>query len=210
MSFPEDTQNENHETTNGLFLGDTGELSLDTRRALVQLLAGPSIDERRHSKLWPVLVRDEQIIRKKLADLFLELMIDMDSKVAFTRQADTGELETPNLLRRFKLAFIDSVLLLYLRQRLGHAESHGDRAVVSKIEIEEYMSVYEQTGNTDRAGFIKRIHASIEKFKERSILQKIRGSDERFEVSPALKLLFSADEVQMLSELYKHMSGEEQ
>ena len=32
------------ESTAHLFMGDSGELALDTRRALVQLLAGPSLD----------------------------------------------------------------------------------------------------------------------------------------------------------------------
>ena len=49
-------------TSNALFLGDCGELPLDTRRTLVQLLSGPSLEERRHSKLWSVLLRDEVVI----------------------------------------------------------------------------------------------------------------------------------------------------
>ena len=191
---------------NGLFIGDTGELALDTRRALVQLLSGPSLDGRRHTKLWPVLVRDEDIIRRRLADLFLELVIDRDLLVAFTRQADTGDLEVPTLLRRAPLSFIDSVLLLYLRRQLTQAESHGERAVVSKDEIVEHLSVYERTASTDKAGFVKKVYASIEKIKERSILQRIRASDDRFEVSPTLKLLFSAEEIQALTALYQRMA----
>jgi hypothetical protein len=196
-------------TESSLFIGDTGELPLDTRRALVQLLSGPSLDGRRHTKLWPVLIRDESIIRRRLADLFLELVIDLDIQVAFTRQADMGELEVPLLLRRSPLTFIDSVLLLYLRRQLAQAESHGERAVVSKDEIVEYLGSYDRDGNTDRAGFTKRIQASIEKFKERRILQKIRTSDGRFEVSPTLKLLFSAEEVQALTALYQRMAADE-
>jgi hypothetical protein len=73
------------EGNTALFVGDTGELPLDTRRALVQLLSGPSLDGRRHPKLWPVLMRDESVIRRRLADLFLELVIDRDVQVAFTR-----------------------------------------------------------------------------------------------------------------------------
>ena len=34
-----------------LYPGDSGGLSLDARRVLVQLLAGPSLDGQRHSKL---------------------------------------------------------------------------------------------------------------------------------------------------------------
>jgi len=194
-------------TAGELFFGDTGELALDTRRVLVQLLIGPSIDGRRHTLLWPVLLKDENIIRRRLSELFLELVIDRNTQIAFTRQADTGDLEIAPLLRRSRLTFIDSVLLLYLRQQLTQAESRGDRAVVSRDDIFDSLQVYEQRGNTDRAGFVKRVHASIEKIKERSILQKIRGSDNRFEVSPALKLIFSADKIAALTKLYQSMGA---
>ncbi|MDR2943002.1 MAG: DUF4194 domain-containing protein, partial [Treponema sp.] len=157
-----DIENEQPERAeSGLFSGDMGELPLDTRRALVQLLSGPSMEERRHSKLWPVLLRDEGIIRRRLADLFLELVIDRDLQAAFTRQINAEDMEIPTLLRRAQLTFIDSVLLLYLRQQLVQAASHGGRAVVSKTDIVEHLSLYDRSGNTDKAGFDKRVHASI-------------------------------------------------
>jgi len=197
--------------TPGLFPGDTGELPLDTRRVLAQLLTGPSLDGRRHSKLWPALARDEAAIRSRLSELFLDLVIDQDLQVAFTRQADVGDLETPALLRRASLTFLDSVLLLYLRQALTRADAQGERAVVATDEIVEHLSIYERALNTDRAGFVKRAHASIEKIKKHSILQKIRSSDDRFEISPTLKLLFSAEAILALTKLYRQMaSGEAQ
>ncbi|MDT8283034.1 MAG: DUF4194 domain-containing protein, partial [Gammaproteobacteria bacterium] len=165
-----------------------------------------SLEGRRHSKLWPVLIRDEALIRTRLSELFLELIIDRDLQVAFTRQAETDDLDVPKLLRRAKLTFLDSILLLHLRQRLTQAEAHGDRAVVSTEEIIEFLEVYEQAGNTDRAGFEKRIYASIEKIKKHSILRKIRSTDDRFEISPTLKLLFSAEEIQTLTRVYQQMS----
>lgn len=188
-----------------LYQGDSGDLSLDARRVLVQLLAGPSLDGQRHSRLWPILIRDEAAIRSRLSELFLQLVIDRDLQVAFTRQAETGDLEVPRLLRRANLTFLDSILLLHLRQRLTQAEAHGDRAVVSTDEIVEFLGVYEQAGNTDRALFEKRIHASIEKIKKHSILRKIRSSEDRFEISPTLKLLFSAEEIQALTRIYNDM-----
>jgi hypothetical protein len=193
--------------SNSLFIGDAGVLPLDTRRALVQLLSGPSLEARRHPKLWPVLLRDEAILRSRLSDLFLELVLDRDLQVAFTRQADVGDIEAPVLLRRAQLTFIDSVLVLHLRQRLTEADTQGERAVVATSEIIEFLSVYERAASTDRAGFAKRVQASIEKIKKHSILQKIRGSDDRFEISPTLKLLFSADEISMLTRLYRQMAN---
>lgn len=200
-----EVENAEQESDQALYQGDSGDLSLDARRVLVQLLAGPSLDGQRHSKLWPILIRDEAAIRSRLSELFLQLVIDRDLQVAFTRQAETGDLEVPRLLRRANLTFLDSILLLHLRQRLTQAEAHGDRAVVSTDEIVEFLGVYEQAGNTDRALFEKRIHASIEKIKKHSIFRKIRSSEDRFEISPTLKLLFSAEEIQALTRIYHEM-----
>jgi len=201
-----DSESAEDNRTGALFAGDTGELTLDTRRVLAQLLIGPSLDGQRHTQLWPVLLRDEKIIRQRLADLFLELVIDYDQQVAFPSQADTGDMKVPLLLRRARLTFVDSVLLLYLRLTLTQAQAHGERAVVSRDEIIEHLGLFERAGNTDKAGFSKRVDASVEKFKDRSILQKIRSSDERYEVSPTLKLLFSADEILELTSLYRKMA----
>jgi hypothetical protein len=189
-----------------LYLGDCGQLPLETRRVLVQLLAGPSLDARRHARLWPVLKRDETVVRSRLADLFLELVIDPGQQVAFTRQADVGELEAPVLLRRLPLTFLDSVVLLFLRQRLTQADVRGERAVFEAPEIIEQVAPYERATSTDHAGFNKRIQASIEKMKKNSILQKIRGSEERYEISPTLKLLFSPEDITELTQQYRALA----
>lgn len=192
-----------------LFPGDTGSLSYETRRVLCQLLAGPSLDAERHGLLWPTLLCGEAAIRARLSELFLELVLDRDLRVAFVRQADTGELEAPTLLRSSPLTFIASVLLLLLRQRLSEAEARGQRAVVEDDELHAQLAVYEPSLGTDRAGFTRKIHAAIEKMKQKNVLQPIRGSESRYEVSPALKLLFSAEDVQALGAVYRgHLAGQ--
>lgn len=192
----------------GLFAGDSGSLPLEARRVLCQLLAGPSVDADRHALLWPVLLREETVIRARLCELFLELVLDRDLRVAFVRQADTGELETPILLRSSPLTFIDSVLLLGLRQRLAEAEAQGQRAVVEVDDLHAQLAVYEPPRGTDRAGFTRKLNAAIEKMKKNNVLQPIRGSEGRHEVSPTLKLLFSAEDVQALGAVYReHLSG---
>ncbi|WP_414649878.1 DUF4194 domain-containing protein [Dyella sp.] len=190
---------------NGLFEGDTGRLPLDARRVLCQLLAGPSVDAGRHGQLWPVLLRHESVLRAHLCDLFLELVLDREAGVAFVRQADTGELDTPVLLRTSPLTFLDSVLLLHLRQQLAEADAQGLRAVVEETVLTDVLSVYEKSVSTDRAGFGKRVTQAIGKMKENHILVKLRGGEERYEVSPALKLLFSAEDVQALTRVYREL-----
>lgn len=188
-----------------LFDGDSGSLPLDARRALCQLLAGPSIDAERHRPLWAALLRFEQPIRSRLSDLFLELVLDRESGVGFTRQADTGELDTPVLLRSAPLTFIDSALLLHLRQQLAEADAQSRRAVVEEGQLIDALSVYEKNLSTDRAGFMRRVGSAITKLRDHHVLLRLRGSDDRYEVSPALKLLFSAEQVQALIETYRRL-----
>lgn len=190
-----------------IFMGDTGQLPVDTRRVLVQLLLGPSVDARRQSRLWPVLLRDETIIRSRLHDLFLEIVIDHEQRVAFTRQVVSEDLDVPILLRKATLTFLETALLLFLRQRLTQADAQGERAVVSLEEMKEHLSVFEKENNPDHARFERQIVIAVEKAKKLSLLQFIRGSGERFEVSPTLKLLFSAEEIQALTRIYAALAS---
>jgi hypothetical protein len=189
-----------------LFSGDRGELSYDTRRVLVHLLQGPFVDGQRHSKLWPVLLRDETIIRRRLHDLFLDLVIDSGQEVAYIRQVDIDELEVPILLRRLPLTFIDSALMLFLRHRLTLADVHGDRATVSYAEMIEHLQGYERAGNVDKALFDRQVSKAVEKAKDHSLLSKLRGTEDRFEVSPTLKLVFSAEAVESLRKRYSALA----
>jgi hypothetical protein len=185
------------------FAGDTGELPLDTRRVLVQLLLGPALDAQRHTKLWPVLLRDERAVRSRLHELFLELVIDHDQQVAYTRQVVDPELEIPVLLRKASLTYLQSALLLFLREQLILAEARGERAVVSRTELIEHLSAYEPAQNRDQAKFGKQAAGAVERAKELNLLRKLRGEEERYEVSPTLKLLFSAEEIQALTATYQ-------
>jgi hypothetical protein len=157
--------------------------------------------------LWPALLQHQELVRSRLADLFLELVIDQERQVAFTRQADTGELEAPILLRRSPLTFLDSVLLLYLRCILVEADTRGEVALVSMDDMVEQLRLYESGLSTDRVGFEKRIRSSIEKAKKNSLIGAIRGSTDRFEISASLKLMFGPEEVKELAALYDRLAA---
>ena len=121
------------------------------------------------------------------------------------RQADTEDIDAPVLLRTSPLTFIDSVLLLHLRQQLAEADARGVRAVVEDGELAEALAVYERHLSTDRAGFNRRVASAVQKMKDNHILTRLSGQEDRHEVSPALKLLFSAEDVSQLSAVYRQL-----
>jgi hypothetical protein len=188
------------------FSGDEGELPIDTRRVLVQLLLGPALDAQRQNKLWPILLRDERVIRSRLHELFLELIVDHDQQVAFTRQVADPEVEMPVLLRRASLTFIQSALVLFLREQLTVADARGERAVISRDEMVEHLSAYERDDNSDQAKFARQAHSAVDRCKELSLLRRLRSGEERYEVSPTLKLLFPAEEIQALMRAYASLA----
>ena len=189
-----------------LFAGDTGALPMDSRRVLVHLLLGPALDAQRQTKLWPVLLRDEQVLRSRLHELFLELVIDHEQRVAFTRQVVDEAADVPVLLRKTALTFVQSALLLFLRQQLTQADARGERAVVSHDDMREHLGVFERDENVDRAKFERQANNAVEKAVQLNLIRRLRGEDDRYEVSPALKLLFPAEEVQALTAAYERLA----
>jgi hypothetical protein len=188
------------------FAGDQGQLRIETRRVLVQLLLGPSVDARRQSRLWPVLLRDQAILRSRLHEMFLELVVDAEQQVAFTRQVVAEDIDAPILLRKANLTFLESALILFLRHRLTQADTAGERAVVSLHEMLEHLSVFERTSNADRARFDKQKANAVEKAKKLSLVRSLPGAEQRFEVAPTLKLLFPAEGIQELTRTYQALA----
>lgn len=188
------------------FENDTGTLPVPARRVLVRLLQGPSLDARRHEKLWGVMKRYEPVLRSILHDLFLDLVVDNEACVAFTRQVTSEEVDIPILLRRQSLNFIESVLLLFLRQRLTFSDAQAERAVLDRMEMLEYLKAFERNDNVDMSRFGRQIEGAIEKAKKIGVLIKLPGGDERYEVSASLRLLFPVEEIEALAATYRRYS----
>lgn len=191
-----------------LFSGDRGVLPLETRKLLVHLLLGPFFDGRREPRQWEVLLRDEAVLRSRLHELFLELVIAHNEKVAFARQVLEDGLDAPILLRRLSLTFVETALLLHLRQHLTQANLRGERAVVSRTELLEHLKVYERERNADRMRFERQCSAAVDKAANTlNLLRKLRGGGERYEVSPTLALLFPAEEILALLRTYRSLQA---
>ena len=69
---------------------------------------------------------------------------------------------------------------------LPGADAQGDRAVVSNPEMLEHMEHVSAASGYDHAKFEKQSLNAIEKMKNLSLLRKVQGADERYEVSPTL------------------------
>lgn len=189
-----------------LFKGDRGDLPLDTRKLLAHLKRGPFLSARRQPQMWTNLLAGEEHIRRHLNNEMLQLVIDYDQELAMVRQVVTEHADVPVLLRKQRLAFIDSVMLLQLRERVLAASVEGELAVVTREDLFEYMRAF-QKDVTDDVKFRKRCNAAVDRLVGASVLLPLRGSEERFEVSPILRMIFGAEEVEAVSRAYAAMAA---
>lgn len=177
----------------------------ESRRVLVALLQGPFLDGRKDTARYAQLLRDRAAIEARLADLYLELVVDDDAQVAFVRQSE-DDPDAPKLLRRLTgLNRLDSVLLLVLRQMLLTQSSRGQRAVVSEAEIQQALAAYRRSTSTDEAGFAREVRASIAKVQRAGLLDEQGDS---YEVSPVLRLMIGPDTAREFIALYRQAGAD--
>ena len=188
-----------------LWPGDSGTLLEGSRRALVQLVRGPHLSANRHGRLWAALLGDEDAIRSRLADLFLDLVVDRESEIAFVRNV-TAEIETPQVVRTAPLTFLDTAALLHLRQLLLRA-APGERVIVGSDELGDQLGVYHGKDRGDPALFGKRVNATITKLEKYGILARTSTAG-RFEISPVLRLVLGADEVSAIHAEFRRIAGD--
>ncbi|MCT2006598.1 hypothetical protein FM125_09580 [Micrococcus lylae] len=197
-SIPENELHETPENPHALWEGDLGTLGEQSRRALLELLKGPYLSGRRRPQLWQALVADEAVIRSRLHELFLDVVIDRQDEFAFTRRVDTDELTTPSALRTEAMSFLDTAMLLVLR---GHllASAGERRVVVGKQEIYEQLAVYREG---DDAAWAKRLNGSWTRMLNRfNVLHKVE--EDRAEISPVLKVVIGPEQAASFTELYR-------
>ncbi|GAP54363.1 conserved hypothetical protein [Arthrobacter sp. Hiyo6] len=196
---------EGPESDVALWGGDKGTLREPSRRVLVQLLRGPYLSASRHGNLWTALLSDEDAVRSRLADLFLDLVTDHAAQVAFVRNT-SADVDAPKVMRTATLTFLDTALLLHLRQALLQ-ESGGRKTIMGADEAADQLQVYRGKDNADIAGFAKRINSSWQKMVKYGLLAAT-STEGRFEVSPVLRLVFGTEEIAAVQAEYQRLAAE--
>jgi hypothetical protein len=188
-----------------LWAEDLGTLSEQSRRALLEIVKGPYLAGRRRPALWAALVADERAIRSRLHDLFLDLVMDPIDEFAFARKVRTTELDAPSPMRTESLSFLDTAMLLVLRQMLLAAPGES-RVIVGQDEVFERLQVYR---NGDEASFLRNLNGSWGRMANRfRVVHTL--DDQRAEISPVLKFVLDHDLVIALTEQFSRSAAEEE
>jgi hypothetical protein len=181
---------------------DRGTLPLEIRKLLIVLLRGPYLLSSDAAN-WNLLLQNRDLVLQQLGNIFLSLTIDELNGVAYICQADTGEVEAPTLLSSFSYKLLDSVLIVEMRDRLMKANQAGERAAISTDEIVSLLTFFDPASKDDQTRFVKRVVSVITRCKDRHFLLPV--SKDTYEISPILKVVFGASQIQEMKESYQRL-----
>jgi hypothetical protein len=163
---------------------------------------GPYLAAESDPDTWRALLTNEDVVRERLADLYLDLVVDADAQVAFVR--DVPAPDAPRVVREVALTFLDTALLLHLRALL--LDSPDGRVAISRDEAADHLAMYRRRGGGSPMDFTRQLDATWARLTESGMLEPLGG--DRCMVSPVLRTVFGADQVAALSAEYARLAKE--
>ncbi|GAB2499082.1 hypothetical protein GCM10027063_43260 [Promicromonospora xylanilytica] len=185
-----------------LWPGDHGTLPAPARLALARLVRGPYLAAESDPDTWRALLTNEDVVRERLADQYLDLVVDAEAEVAFVRDVPTPD--APQVVRELTLTFLDTALLLHLRALL--LDSADGRVAISRDEAADHLGMYRRRGGGSPMDFTRQLDATWARLIESGMLEPLSG--DRCVVSPVLRTVFGADQVAALSAEYARLAKE--
>lgn len=197
----------------------------DARRVLVHLMRQGSVMASQKPKLFEQLCRYESAIRKHLSEVYLQLVLDQKSGVAFvasTASEHVGNVEddgledeaadsdeSATLIPKRTLSLLDTLILLVLRKHYQDRESTGEQKITIDIErLESYLTPFlpiTDHASKDR----KKLLVRIKEMVKRKVLSTIRGEEDRYEITPIIRYVVNAGFLETMLAEYTALAQEQ-
>lgn len=193
------SEDESEQVSLAMFDGDTSTMYPERRLCLNALLKHRYISGERHPEHWAVLMTSEAEIRSRLNDLFLDLEVDRDHRIAFKRAATGSYGEPlPSLLRSQPHSKEETIVMMSLRQRLFAQRQEGDDVVyVDRQTLLDEVADMRPDHATNRSMDHKRANNAIEGLATAGVLLRTQDPD-RFRISPVIEILLPVPKLRSL------------
>lgn len=159
-------------------------------RAAITLLKG-LVSRGKDEILWQVIVSERAALGDYFKRLGLVLIIDEVDEYAYLRQEENTSL--PRLVQRYPLSYPVSMLLVELRKALGQMDTaNGDtRLVLNFADIMRRMEPFLPVPANEMK-YRQNIEHIISQVVQLGFLQKMKGSEDEYEVRPVLRRFVDA------------------
>ena len=163
------------------------EQDLSFARACIALLKGV-VDRPRDESLWLDILKNRDALKEYLDRIGLGLTLSEEDGYAYLYQREDIE-GMPRLVQRRPLGYGLSMLLVFLRRRMGEFDSSMDdeKLILSAGEMRRGLELFlPAVRNEER--FIKQVEKDIQRAVDMGVLRKTKEEGE-YEVRPILRSL---------------------
>lgn len=208
----------------------------DASRVLVHIMRHGVIFHAQKPNLYNSLCQYQSMIQRHLSEVYLTLVLDERQGIAFIARSDTetasssqdtfdsactsepkdllaNELidsnddeHTHSLISKRTLTLYDTLILLMLRKYYQERETSGEQKII--IDIERLYSLLTPflplTDHTSRD--LKKLSARLKELSRRHLLSSIRGTDDRYEITPLIRYVVSADFLESMLDEYLRLA----
>ncbi|PRZ05091.1 uncharacterized protein DUF4194 [Isoptericola sp. CG 20/1183] len=182
----------------GLFPGDTGVLPFEARRVLALLLQRRYLAAADHPAEWTSLLTHQQVISSRLHDLFVELIVDRDYEIAFKRQVRPDGLSVPVLLKDEPYKRVETLLMLFVRNRFRQEQGAGQAAAyVDTEEMADYALGFLAHDETNLAARRREIDNAVAALARERVLDEVATG--RYRILPVVEILLPVDRLRELT-----------
>ncbi|MFC8597614.1 DUF4194 domain-containing protein [Isoptericola sp. NPDC057191] len=181
-----------------LFAGDTGVLPYEARRALALVLQRRYLSAAAHPAEWKALLAHQNVLASRCHDLFVELVVDRDYEIAYKRQVREPGLSIPVLLKDEPYKRVETLLMLFARNRFRQEQGAGERAAhVDAEELVDYALGFLAADETNLAARRREIDNAVATLVREHVLDEV--AEGRYRVQPVVEILLPVDRLRELT-----------
>lgn len=185
-----------------LWEGDKGTIDGRQRDVLISLLKKAFISSDDKAE-WRVLTKNPGPIAANLNNLYLKLVIDERSEVAYATPARTADNAFKTLVRDAPNNREETLLLICLRERFRAATAAGEIHVFTDgAAMYDYVQRFRPASATDQLGDERRVANAITGIVTAGLLVRTRDQD-RYRVHRAIEALLPLPKLQQLRDAFR-------
>lgn len=190
----------------GLFPGDTGVLPFEARRVLALLLQRRYLAAADHPLEWKALLSHQQVLSSRLHDLFVELVVDRDYEIAYKRQVRSDGLTIPVLLKDEPYKRVETLLMLFVRNRFRQEQGAGQAAAyVDAEEMADYALGFLAHDETNLSARRREVDNAVAALARERVLDEVATG--RYRVLPVVEILLPVDRLRELTQWLRGASA---
>jgi hypothetical protein len=182
----------------GLFAGDTGTLPFEARRVLALLLQRRYLAAADHPAEWTALLAHQQVLESRCHDMFVELVVDRDYEIAYKRQVREEGLSIPVLLKDEPYKRVETLLMLFVRNRFRQERGAGQSAAfVDAEELVDYALGFLAHDETNLAARRREIDNAVATLAREHVIDEVAAG--RYRILPVVEILLPVDRLRELT-----------